>query len=273
MTGTHAQAISAESAADAGPDGEALLSAGSVRELRRLLLGGGPRRTTCVDAVLLLRAHHPTAPGALDTVRLLLTDRRWDRLTVRLVQEIVGTGLLSDDELDALALELLDGEFLHYRLDDRLLGEEVVIVLPGPAGEEQGTDDEPEDEVAGDAGGERSARRRIRPPLRRWGVARAVARSLASAEELLELTDDLPARDAAEAIRGMVDELDSLPPQIAAPLLERTLTWPARSVRTTALQHLVARGELARARALAAADHDATVRAAFADREEQTSLF
>lgn len=119
----------AELAADLGPDGQALLSATTVDELRRLLLAGGRRRTTCVDAVLLLRAHHTCAPGALDTARLLLTDRRWDRLTSRLVGDLVGTDLLSQADLDALALELMADQFLHYRLDDRWAREVLVVAL------------------------------------------------------------------------------------------------------------------------------------------------
>ncbi len=53
----------AEVAEDLGEDGVALLAAASVDELRRLLLSFGPHRTTCVDAELLLHAHH-TEPGA-----------------------------------------------------------------------------------------------------------------------------------------------------------------------------------------------------------------
>ncbi len=52
-----------------GEDGVTLLAASSVDELRRLLLCPGPRRTSCVDAELLLRAHHTAGPGALETAR------------------------------------------------------------------------------------------------------------------------------------------------------------------------------------------------------------
>ncbi len=51
----------AEVAEDLGEDGVALLAAASVDDLRRLLLSFGPRRTTCVDAELLLHAHHTNA--------------------------------------------------------------------------------------------------------------------------------------------------------------------------------------------------------------------
>jgi len=262
----------AELAAELGPDGEGLLSTGSVGALRVLLLAHGRRRTSCADAVVLLRTHHTGAPGALDTARLLVTDRRWDRLTGRLVRDLVGTGLLSEADLDSLARELLADEFLHYRLDARTFGEEVVILLPGPDGEQEVEEEQAQEEEAA-AASELIARRRIRPPLRRWAAARAAERSLTPIAELLALADDLPARDAAEAVRGVVDTLDSLPPRVAEPLLELALTWPARSVRRSALQHLVARGEQARAWRLAAADSDETVRKTFADRDEQASLF
>lgn len=275
----------AELTADLGPDGEALLGAASVDELRGALLHGGPRRTTCDEAVLLLRAHHAAAPGALDTARLLLTDRRWDRSTSALVRELVATGLLSDPDLDALARELLADEFLHYRLENQLLEHTMVIVLEDPAETQDDVQDGPEDpadvdtedlgEMEGGGATEAAwtASRRIRPPLRRWAAARAAARSLIPLDELLARAEDLPARDAGEALRGVVDELASLPSDVAAPLLERALTWPALSVRRSALQHLLAHGEAKRARELAAADKDAQVREAFAERDEQTSLF
>jgi hypothetical protein len=261
----------AELAADLGDDGVALLSAESAAELRTLLLGGGgPRRSTCVDAELLLRAHHTTAPGALDTARLLLTDRRWDRLTARLVRNLDGSGLLRDDELDALALELLTGEVLVYRVDDRPWAE--AVMLPESDDESDSTD--AGREHAADAVAEALvAHRRIPPPLRRWSAARAVRRSLTPLDALLDLVEALPARDAAEAVRGVVDELDALPPAAADALLETALTWPARAVRLAALERLTERGEAERAARLAAGDRDERIRLGFAGRDEQESLF
>lgn len=262
----------AELAADLGPDGQALLSAGSVDELHQLLLAWGSRRTTCVDAVLLLRAHHTGAPDALETARLMLTDRRWDRLTSRLVRGLAGTGLLSDADLDKLAVELLSAEFLDHRLDDWQSGPDVVIELPRSVGQDDDRD-ELDREPATDLPDRALLRRRIPPPLRRWGAARAAARSLAPPERLLAWADALPARDAAELVRGMLDELDGLPKHQREPLLERALVWPARTVRISALQHLLERGEAHRVRELAACDSDARVRDAFAPRDEQVSLF
>lgn len=259
----------AELAADLGPDGQALLSAASVDELRRLLLAVGPRRTTCVDAVLLLRAHHSGAPGALDTARLMLTDRRWDRLTGRLVRDLVATGLLGEDDLDALAVELLSGPVLEHRLDARQFSAEVVVLLPAPDGQ----DDADDEESVSDLPDHVVLRRRIRPPLRRWAAARAAARLLAPPDQLLAWAQALPARDAAELVRGIVDELEGLPPHQREPLLQGALAWPSGAVRRSALQHLLDRGEADRVRELAAADDDAGVRNAFADRDEQVALF
>lgn len=162
MTGDSRPGDLAELAEDLGEDGATLSSAGSVDELRRMLLSAGPRRSSCVDAELLLRAHHGTAPGALDTARLLLTDRRWERLSSKLVHGLVRTGLLTDDDLDALALdELLAGEWLAYRVENMFTGG-ICAELPGLDRLDDGPDDEP---PAGN--GQLVALRRIPPPLRR----------------------------------------------------------------------------------------------------------
>lgn len=282
MTGDNGPRDLAELADDLGEDGVALLSAGSVDELRLVLLSGGPRRRSCLDAELLLRAHHGAAPGALDTARLLLTDRRWERLSSTLVNSLVRTGLLTDDDLDALALEMLQGEWLACRVEDLFTGG-ISVQLPVPDELGDGVvDDGPEDDDPKDDGrdddtwvgdGPLVALRAIPPPLRRWAAARAIRRSLLAAGDLLALLDSLPARAAGEAVRGMVDELEVLPADEAAELLETALGWPAKTVRVAALDRLVERGESERAARLAAVDADQSVRDRVGRRMDQESLF
>jgi hypothetical protein len=274
VTGDNGARDLTELGEDLGEDEVALLSAGSVNELRYRLLSPGPRRSNSADAELLLRTHHTTAPGALDTARLLLTDERWERLSRRLLQGLVATDLLTDDDLDALALELLDGERMAYQVDDLFSGGGIVVELPGPDGpdDEGGAeeDDVPDD---GPEHGPLVALRRIPPPLRRWAAARAVGRALLTTSDLPALLDALPARDAAEAVRGMVDELDTLPPDEGDELLETALGWPARTVRSAALDRLIDRGDAERAARLAAADPDRSIRARAERRPDQQSLF
>jgi hypothetical protein len=235
----------AELAEDLGDDGVALLSAATVDELRRRLLSTGPRRRSCVDAELLLRTHHQAAPGALDTARLLLTDRRWARLSATLVHGLIRTGLLSDDDLDALARELLDGEWLAYRVDNDGPGDDNQLV----------------------------ARRPIPPPLRRWAASRAIRRALLASSEVFALLGALPARATGEAVRGMVDELESLPADEADELLETALSWPARAARMAALDRLIERGDAERAARLAPLDPDRGVRDRVGRPATQESLF
>ncbi|MEX2290266.1 MAG: hypothetical protein WD794_08080 [Mycobacteriales bacterium] len=267
MTGDSGPRDLAELAGDLGEDGVGLLSAGSVDELRRLLLSAGPRRSSCVDAELLLRTHHGTAPGALDTARLLLTDRRWERLSGKLVHGLVRTGLLTDEDLDALALELLADEWLVYRAEDVFTGG-ISVELPGP----DRLDDGPDDDTPA-ADGQLVALRYIPPPLRRWAAARAVRRSLLSAPDLFALLNELPARAAGETVRGMVDELETLPADEGEQLLETALGWPAKAVRVAALDRLIERGDPERAARLAADDADQSVRDRVGRRTDQESLF
>jgi len=268
-------------AGELGEDGVALLSAGSVDELRLMLVSGGPRRSSCLDAELLLRAHHGTAPGALDTARLLLTDRRWDRLSSRLLHGLIRTGLLTEDDLDALALELLEGEWLAYRVDDMFSGG-ISVQLPGPDSVDERDDDASADDASADDAsaddasaddGPLVARRRIPPPLRRWAASRAIRRALLSTSDVFELVDALPARAGGEAVRGMVDELESVPADEADVLLETALGWPAKAVRAAALNRLVERGDPERAARLAAVDADRSIRDRVGRRTDQESLF
>jgi len=268
----------AELAGELGEDGVALLSAGSVGELRCMLLSGGPRRRSCLDAELLLRAHHSAAPGALDTARLLLTDRRWDRLSSKLMHGLVRTDLLTDDDLDALALELLDGDWLAYRVDDDMFTGGISVPLPGP--DDLGDGEVDDGVVGGDCDddspvddGPLVARRRIPPPMRRWAASRVIRRALLSTSDVFARLDALPARAAGEAVRGMVDELERLPDDAADELLETALGWPATTVRVAALDRLVERGDPERAARLAACDADRSIRDRVGRRTEQESLF
>lgn len=246
----------AELAEDVREDAVMLLGAESVQELQRLLLlTWGPRRTACDDAELLLRVHHShDAPGALDTVRLMLTDRRWERLTDQLLRAVLRTAVLDDGALDALALELVDEQRLRHECDEDPFVGGTVVVLQTTDEAQSGS---PEPAADNDP---LVASRAVPPLLRRWAGARTTRRRLLSVEELLECADALAARDAAEAIRGSVEELDALAPEAAAQLLELALEWPAGRVRRAALEQLIARGEHERAVRLAVSDRDETVR-------------
>ncbi len=87
---------------DLGATGDdvSLMSAETVDELHVLLLSGMTRRRTTQEPEEAFRRHHPAAPDAVTTARLMLTDRRWDRLAELLVAALVDTGLLPDDRLD-----------------------------------------------------------------------------------------------------------------------------------------------------------------------------
>lgn len=152
-----------------------------MNDLRRLLLSPGARRSTCVEAEQLLRVHHTDTPGALDTARLLLTDRRWDRLSGLLVRALVGTGLLGQEGLDVLAVKLVCSETLVYGVDQLFTDGWFTVELPSRDGVEHDADADTDDLVgSGEPVTDEPlvTLRRIPPPLRRWAAARITRRAL-----------------------------------------------------------------------------------------------
>lgn len=259
---TSADAELAALAADVGADGVAVLSAASVDELHLLLLARGPRRRTTLDAELVFRALHPGGVGALTTARLLLTDSRWDRLTPRLVRGLLRAGLLTEDELDGLAVELLMADRLAVPVDGRLFeGGPVVDLETGrivpPRLNRQARRRRVDPVVA---------YRRIGPPLRRWAAERVTRRRLLALSEVGVRLGVLPVKDGAAATLGILDAYDALAPPEATDLLEQALVHGSGRVRTAALLLLTRAGQGERAVALAAGDRDAGVRQALAPR-------
>lgn len=93
-------------AVSAPDDGDPLLNCSSVQELWLALL----LQDTWADmsdvqpaADCLVRHHSAGEPGARRTALLLLTARRWQRHTARLIARLLASGVLSDEQLDELA--------------------------------------------------------------------------------------------------------------------------------------------------------------------------
>ena len=243
----------------------AVLNAASVDELH-VLLGGGPRRSTTIETEMAFRALHADGEEALTTARLLLTDRRWKRLTSRLVRGLLRAELLTQDEHDLLARELLASARLAVQLDGRLFEGgptfELDVSRAVKPDSQARTRRRPIDLVI--------AHRSIEPALRRWAAESATRRGLLSLSELYERPSALPSKDGAAGMLGVLDAVDALDPVDATDLIEQALAYSSGRVRTAALLLLMQAGQGERAAILAADDRDAGVRKALAPRPPES---
>ncbi|MDH4075252.1 MAG: hypothetical protein OEW29_04880, partial [Acidimicrobiia bacterium] len=91
----------------------ALHSARTVEELWALLITPhGIKSSTAWDEALILfrRFHADDADGALITALLLCTDHRWRKAAHHLIHRLADPDLLSAEDLDVLATELVRRE-------------------------------------------------------------------------------------------------------------------------------------------------------------------
>jgi hypothetical protein len=231
-----------------------LAASGDAEELCRQLLaspwgwGSSTRHTEAVD--LLAKVHDTGELPASFLALMLCTCRRWDRVTARLIAAIDGSGLLSDDELDALAdslladelvisypltwvwphwleVDLSDGAGCGYTIDERTLGEH---------------------------------RPSLEPPLRRWAARRALRADPERLDDLLSAASRLEPRHRDALIHGLLDAADVLDNNRQRSLVRRGLGTAQAGVRRTALDRLCALDGPERARRRARADANAAVR-------------
>jgi hypothetical protein len=235
-----------------------LWSAENAGDLHRVLVLHPHVRESAdaFESMALLNKHHATEPEtSAETAVLLLTDPRWRGGVRHLVDRIADSGLLTDDQLDLLAMTFLAADRCVYWAapEDWFSEESVVIVLSDEAGEEA-------DEVAEDVGPAVAARE-VAPPLRRWAAARLLAREPASWPRLLARAEDLDARHAAAVVAGMFDSIESMPIAAQTLLVTKGTTWPHQSVRRAALEFVAVRDGAHVASQLARVDPNAKIRA------------
>jgi hypothetical protein len=192
-------------------------------------------------------------------VLVLVTSWRWRRRSDELLRRLVATEVLDDADLDELA-------------EVGLFEDEALFVLPGaacpwpaivlPDAEDRAPD--PIEPVLRDPREVLPVRMRrpLRPPLRRWAAGRLLHRYPHRLDEIRQRTGCLPARDAAAAMGGVLDEIEVLANQQVDEVVRDALDWPHRSVRLRALRLLAAGGHPDEAVARAQSDPDASIRAA-----------
>ena len=207
------------------------------------------------EPIALLTKHHATEPGtSVATASLLLTDRRWRGGVGQLVLGIADSGLLTDEQLDALALAFLAADrYMYWPVPDAwFTAESVALVISDDVGEDA-------DEVAVSEGPAVAARD-VAPPVRRWAAARLVAQDPAAWAQVLARAQDLDARHGAAVVAGMFESIEHMPAAAQAWLVTKGTTWPHQSVRRAALKVVAARDGADVAFQLAHADPNAKIR-------------
>lgn len=234
-----------------------LWTAASADVLHRVLVlhPYGRESSDAFEPIALLTKHHATEPGtSVATATLLLTDRRWRGGVGQLVRGIADSGLLTPEQLDAMALAFLAADrYVYWPVPDAwFTAESVALVIRDDVGENA-------DEVAVSEG-PAVAVRDVAPPLRRWAAARLVAREPAAWPRVLARAQDLDARHGAAVVAGMFESIGLMPAAAQAWLVTKGTTWPHQSVRRAALEVVAARDGADVAFQLAHADPNAKIR-------------
>lgn len=234
-----------------------LWSAASADDLHRVLILH-PHVRESADAfepMALLNKHHATEPEtSVETAVLLLTDRRWRCGLRHLVDRIAGSGLLTGEQLDLLAMTFLAVDrCVYWQVPDEWFSEESVIIVVNDDG--GGDTNDAEEELSPAV-----AAREVGPSLRRWAAARLLAGEPTSWPRLLARAEDLDSRHAAAVVAGMFDSIESMPSAAQALLVTKGATWPHQSVRRAALEFVAALDGADAAARLAHVDPNAKIR-------------
>jgi hypothetical protein len=207
------------------------------------------------------RVHATNRDEALQTASLLCTDRRWRRITGRLIAEIEDTNMLDDDGLDRLAEDFLMMDAYAWRIPPSWLRGKVVRLAGGHRGKRMVYLDRP-----------------VATPLRRWAARRISARHPSSVAAILTRLDTLPSRDRDAVMVGLLDASPQYPEEARETLISAACEWPGGSVRWRALRLLADAGRHEKVRFRAMRDPSAKIRswgekhAKYAPAPQQTRL-
>lgn len=245
----------------------ALGRAPTADALHRVLVLSRPVRqsTDTMEPLWLLRRIAETEPDEVFTTAfLLLTDHRWRKGVSQLIRRIEESGCIDEPDLDELAESFLAAERVLYWVvpDGWFRGEEIFVTgfatVPADVGDAEGGDVVDSDDVDDEDGA--CVARQVHPPLRRWAVARLVARGLAEVETLIKRTDAVDARAAAAIMAGLLDVIDRADRATRDRLIGIAAGWPDHGVRRAGIELVAARDGVVAAHDLAARDPNARIR-------------
>lgn len=213
--------------------------------------------SNAADAVEVFCEVHCDDPTDADcTAVLLAVQPRWSRHARAFLEAVEGSGVVEDAQLDRTAGNLL-GDVVRFEHPADWYSDGWISVAlddlddaPDLVADPDTAEDEPVFSV-----------HPVPPEARRWAVARLLQRGTASVAGILAATLDLTASSRPSTHRAMLDVYDRMAPDERRQALGVCLSSPAAPVRRRALEHVAREEGLERARALAAVDTDAQVRA------------
>lgn len=229
-----------------------------AQHLRRLLVTttDGRELAPAVAIDTFQRLHDAGQQEPVESALLLCTDWRWRRTSARVLAGILATGILDDQQQDRLAHELLWPDKARYVHPLGWFGSTFIEFDLSPSRRAPR-----QRKVHADPNTPVTSERHVWPPLRSWAAQRVLARRRAVPTDVLARARELPSRDGAALVTGAVHAAAELDPEQARTIIDIALRWGHKTPRKAALQQLVTWGEHDRARALAADDSDATIRA------------
>lgn len=240
-----------------------------------LVLPHGIRSTAAWEEPysLFSRLHEHDAEGAVTTAALLCTDHRWRKGARLLVEHLASSGLIKASGLDRLGEWFLLDMLLVSVSGADFDGDEIEIGTaaegdhPPTARSTMAAPHEQEHRH-----GEVGFYRGIWPPLRRWAARHAVHRTPDRWRELVAVAQELPSRDGAAVAAGIMDAAGHIVTSRRAAVLEVGLGWGSGTVRLAALPGVADLHGPNAARARAARDPSAKVRAWAAERGQAMPL-
>jgi hypothetical protein len=201
--------------------------------------------------------HEHDTDGVAMTAALLCTDYRWRKGARLVVEQLVASGLLDAAMLDELAEWFLRDKLVVSVPSELFVGVEVIIGEVPRTADGDVTTSVVTDGVVNDLLFARS----IWPPLRRWAARHAVETASERWRVLLDAVRALPTRDAAATAAGVMDAAGHVGFAERGEALAVGLGWGSGTVRLAALPALAELEGLDAARARAASDVSAKVRA------------
>lgn len=238
---------------------------------RRLIAPAGRPEGCAEEAMALLESIRQRPTQAVTTALLVVTHPRFEHCSRTLVHRLAASDLLAAAGLDELAGVLLHEPRVMFSVPATWLETELDL----PAGTRVRA---PGLEVA-HSGDERDHTAQVpqswRTPAaaRRWAATRLLDAGLVEIDEVLRRSHEVDNSAGGALVCGVLDAWASLSTSAIEQALAAALAWPRGAVRRRALDILDASGRLEEARAHAAADGDARVRAwePAAPREERAS--
>ena len=211
---------------------------------------------------IFFEVHHDDPDEAVYTVVLLALQRRWSRGAGDFLRTIETSGVVGDEQLDAVADAFLgESVRLDHPPDWYAGGWTRVELHPDPAAATLAQEEAERDDADAQEEAAIFSVHPVPPEARRWACSRLLVRGKATPAELITVGAEQPATARPAIYRGMLDVYDTIAAPDRGAALSACLSSSAAPVRRRALEQLALEKGPERAAALAATHSDEKVRA------------